>query len=92
MVKPLQGNIHEPSQHGHLEQFINEKEKYYRDIYKRVSRNQSLENHPPTLYINIMDQSSVKPWINVVIKFEENIIHQITLCQEHSMTLRLPNY
>jgi hypothetical protein len=27
VVKPLWGNIHSPSQHGHLEQFINAKEK-----------------------------------------------------------------
>jgi hypothetical protein len=26
------GNIHGPSQHDHLEQFINAKEKYYREI------------------------------------------------------------
>jgi hypothetical protein len=32
MVKPLQGNIHGPSQCDHLEQFINAKEKDYREI------------------------------------------------------------
>jgi hypothetical protein len=32
MVKPLQGNIHGPSQRNHLEQFINAKKKDYREI------------------------------------------------------------
>ena len=32
VVKPLWGNFHDPIQCDHLEQFINEKEKYYRDI------------------------------------------------------------
>jgi hypothetical protein len=32
MLKPLRGNIHDPSQRGHLEQFINAKEKDYREI------------------------------------------------------------
>jgi hypothetical protein len=32
VVKPLKGNIHDPSQRGHLEQFINAKEKDYREI------------------------------------------------------------
>jgi hypothetical protein len=32
VVKPLWGNIHGPSQHGHLEQFINAKEKDYKEI------------------------------------------------------------
>jgi hypothetical protein len=30
--KPPRGNIHGPSQLNHLEQFINEKEKNYREI------------------------------------------------------------
>jgi hypothetical protein len=32
MVKPLRGNIHGPNQRDHLEQFINAKEKDYREI------------------------------------------------------------
>jgi hypothetical protein len=32
MVKPLRGNIHGPIQHSHLEQFINAKEKDYKEI------------------------------------------------------------
>jgi hypothetical protein len=32
MVKPLWGNIHGPNQRDHLEQFINAKEKDYREI------------------------------------------------------------
>jgi hypothetical protein len=32
MVKPLWGNIHGPNQCDHLEQFINAKEKDYREI------------------------------------------------------------
>jgi hypothetical protein len=32
VVKPLRGNIHGPSQGGHLEQFINAKEKDYSEI------------------------------------------------------------
>ena len=32
MVKPLQENIHGPNQRDNLEQFINAKEKDYRDI------------------------------------------------------------
>jgi hypothetical protein len=39
MVKPLEGNIHSPNQHGYLEQFIDAKEKYYNEIYERVSHN-----------------------------------------------------
>jgi hypothetical protein len=39
VVKPLWGNIHGPNQCGHLEQFINEKETGYREIYKRVCHN-----------------------------------------------------
>jgi hypothetical protein len=47
VVKPLRGNIHDPSQRGHLEQFINAKEKDYKEIYKRVSHNRSSTNDPP---------------------------------------------
>jgi hypothetical protein len=36
MVKPLRGNIHGPSQRGHLEQFINAKEKDYREILQEI--------------------------------------------------------
>jgi hypothetical protein len=32
MVKPLRGNIHGPNQRDHLEQFINAKEKDYKEI------------------------------------------------------------
>jgi hypothetical protein len=32
VVKPLRGKIHGPSQRGHLEQFINAKEKDYKEI------------------------------------------------------------
>jgi hypothetical protein len=32
MVNPLQGHIHSPNQRDHLEQFINAKEKYYKEI------------------------------------------------------------
>ena len=32
VVKPLRGNIHDPSQRDHLEQFINAKKKNYRKI------------------------------------------------------------
>jgi hypothetical protein len=32
VVKPLRGNIHSPSQCDHLEQFINAKEKDYKEI------------------------------------------------------------
>jgi hypothetical protein len=35
MVKPLWGNIHDPSQHDHLEQFINAKKKITERFYKR---------------------------------------------------------
>ena len=45
--KTLWGNIHGPNQRGHLEQFVNEKEKNYKDIYKRVSQNRSSKNDPP---------------------------------------------
>jgi hypothetical protein len=36
-----------PNQRGRLEQFINAKEKYYRDIYMRVSHYRSSKNNPP---------------------------------------------
>jgi hypothetical protein len=36
MVKPLWGNIHSPSQRSHLEQFINAKEKDYREILQEI--------------------------------------------------------
>ena len=39
-----------------------------------------------------MDQSGVKEHINVAIKIEENMSRQITLCQEHIMTVEFPNY
>jgi hypothetical protein len=39
-----------------------------------------------------MDQSSVKPQINIVISIEENMNHQITLCLEHIVIIRLHNY
>jgi hypothetical protein len=32
VVKALWGNIHDPNQRGHLEQFINAKEKDYKEI------------------------------------------------------------
>jgi hypothetical protein len=32
VVKPIQGNIHDSNQRGYLDQVINEKEKYYREI------------------------------------------------------------
>jgi hypothetical protein len=34
MVKTLRGNIHDPNQRDHLEEFINAKEKYYKNILK----------------------------------------------------------
>jgi hypothetical protein len=39
-----------------------------------------------------MDQSSVKPQINVAINIEDNMNHQITLCWEHIMTVGFPKY
>ena len=36
-----------------------------------------------------MGQSGVKPWINVAVKLEDNMIHQITLFQEQIMTVGL---
>jgi hypothetical protein len=36
MVNPLRGNIHGPSQRNHLEQFINAKEKYYRENLQEI--------------------------------------------------------
>jgi hypothetical protein len=36
VVKPLRGNIHGPNQRDHLEQFINEKEKYYREDLQEI--------------------------------------------------------
>ena len=44
------------------------------------------------LQIEIMDQSGVKPQINVVVKIEENMNYQITLYQEHIVTVIFPNY
>jgi hypothetical protein len=48
MVKPLQGNIHSPSQHSHLEQFINAKEKDYKDILQE-SFSQSIIGKLPSI-------------------------------------------
>jgi hypothetical protein len=42
--------------------------------------------------IEIMDQSGVKPHINVVVKIEENMNRQITLSWEHIVTVVFPNY
>jgi hypothetical protein len=39
-----------------------------------------------------MHQSDVKTWINVVINIMGNIIHHITLCWEHIVTIILPKY
>jgi hypothetical protein len=39
-----------------------------------------------------MDQSGVKPLINVAVKIEENMNRRITLCREHIVTVRFPNY
>jgi hypothetical protein len=36
MVKLLRGNIHGPDQRGHFEQFINAKEKDYREILQEI--------------------------------------------------------
>jgi hypothetical protein len=36
VVKPLWGNIHGPNQRGDLEQFINAKEKDYKEILKEI--------------------------------------------------------
>jgi hypothetical protein len=36
MVKPLWGNIHGTNHRDHLEQFINKKEKDYRDILQDI--------------------------------------------------------
>jgi hypothetical protein len=36
MVKPLGGNIHGPSQRDHLEQFINAKEKDYKENLQEI--------------------------------------------------------
>jgi hypothetical protein len=36
MVKRIWGNIHDPKQRSHLEHFINEKEKYYREILQDI--------------------------------------------------------
>jgi hypothetical protein len=52
-------------------------------ITKRVTREFLTINHQQmtlrALSIEIMDQSSVKPWINVVVNIKENMNHQITL-------------
>jgi hypothetical protein len=44
------------------------------------------------LYINIMDQSSVKIRINKDISIEYNMKYDTTLCLEHIMTIGLHNY
>jgi hypothetical protein len=36
VAKPLRGNIHGPSQRGHMEHFINAKEKDYREILQQI--------------------------------------------------------
>jgi hypothetical protein len=36
VVKPLRVNIHNPSQRGHLEQFINAKEKDYKESLQEI--------------------------------------------------------
>jgi hypothetical protein len=67
-----------------------------KNITKRFTRefitinHQQMTLHP--LEIEIMDQSSVNPWINVAIKIDENMICGITLFWEHLTTVRLPNY
>jgi hypothetical protein len=61
VVKPLWGNIHDPSQCGHSEQFINAKE----NITKRFTREFLTIDHPKmnlhAISIEIMDQSGAKP-------------------------------
>jgi hypothetical protein len=83
VVKPLWGNIHNPNQHGHLK--INAKKDITREFLTINHRQMTLY----ALYIYIIDQSTVKPHINVVVKIEENMSRQITLCREHVMTIGL---
>ena len=44
------------------------------------------------LYIEIMDQSSVKSRINVAVKIEENMNRWIALRREHIVTVGFPKY
>jgi hypothetical protein len=39
-----------------------------------------------------MDQSSVKPHINIAVSIEENMNCRITLCLEHIMIVELHKY
>ena len=50
MVKPLGGNIHDPSQRDHLEQFINAKEKDYIDILQEILSQSIIEKWPSMLF------------------------------------------
>ena len=61
-------NIHSPNQRGHLEKFINAKENIT-EIFTREFL--TIDHWKITLHalqIEIMDQSGVKPHINVAIK------------------------
>ena len=44
------------------------------------------------LKIEILDRWGTNPWINLIIKINVKIIHQIIFYQEHIMTARLHKY
>ena len=50
MVKPLRGNIQGPNQHDHLEQFINAKEKDYKDILQESLSQSIIKKWPSILF------------------------------------------
>jgi hypothetical protein len=50
MVKTLRGNIHDPNQCDHLEQFINAKEKDYREILQEHFSQLIIEKSPSILF------------------------------------------
>jgi hypothetical protein len=71
-----------------LEKFINAKENILQESFSQSI----IENDPPCSLNRDHGPISVKPQINVVIKIEENMSHQITLCREHIMTVGLHKY
>ena len=65
----------------------NEKKITY-DLSQSIIKQMAL--HP--LKIVILDQLGTNPWINLIIKIDVKIIHQIIFYQEHIITARLRKY
>jgi hypothetical protein len=69
-----------------------QKKKITERFYKRVSHNRSSTNDPPCSLNRDHGPIRVLSHRSMAVKIEENMNRQITLCWEHIVTIKFPNY